>query len=162
MATTNPNSGWPDATNTGLPPGVTLTASGDLVITKAGTVISGLDIKGTVTIAAANVTLENCKIESGGFFLVNIKSGVTGAVVQNCEINGLGTSGSDGSCGINGQGTFLNNNIYNVENGINVSGTQSGSTVIQGNYIHGLSSGGSPHYDGIQIDGARFQHNHLP
>jgi nitrous oxidase accessory protein NosD len=83
-----------------LPAGVTLTPSGDLVITQAGAVISGLDIKGTVTIEAPNVTLENCKIESGGFFLVNIKAGVTGAVVQNCEINGLGTSGSPGSCGI--------------------------------------------------------------
>ncbi|MEH2475595.1 hypothetical protein V1281_003230 [Nitrobacteraceae bacterium AZCC 2161] len=159
MATTTPNGGWPDATNTGLPPGVTLTPSGNLVITQAGTVISGLNITGTVTIEAPNVTLENCKITSGGFFLVNIKQGVTGAVVQNCEINGLGTSGSDGSCGINGQGTFLNNNIYNVENGINLTG----SSVIQGNYIHGLSSGGAPHYDGIQIEGGvsniTIQHN---
>ncbi len=148
MATTNSQGGWPDATNTGIPAGVTLTSSGNLVITKAGTVISGLDIKGTVYINAPNVTLIDCKITAASFAVVQIAQGVTGAVVQNCEINGVGTN-NDGSNGISGQGTFIGNNIYNVENGINVTG----SSVIQDNYIHDLKASGSPHYDGIQIDG---------
>jgi hypothetical protein len=140
---------WPDETNTGVPADVTLTPSGDLVITKAGAVVSGLDILGTVQINAPNVTLKNCKVTAANWSVVKIATGVTGTVVQNCEINGRGSSGADGSCGINGEGTFLNNNIYNVENGINVTGSSS----IQGNYIHGLLAPGSPHYDGIQIDG---------
>ncbi|MFK4578005.1 right-handed parallel beta-helix repeat-containing protein [Bradyrhizobium ottawaense] len=141
---------WPDATNTGVPAGVTLRPSGKLVVSEAGAVISGLNIQGTVTIEAPNVTLENCKVTSDSYFIVNI-AGVTGAVVQNCEINGLG--GTSGNVGINGQGRFAGNNIYNVENGINVAGSNSGSTVIENNYIHGLKAAGSPHYDGIQIDG---------
>ena len=145
MATTT---AWADATNTGVPAGVTLTASGDLVITKAGTVISGLNIQGNVYISAPNVTLENCKITSGGWSVVQIAKGVTGTTIQNCEINGVGT-GNEGSCGISGQGTFIGNNIYNVENGINVTG----SSVIENNYIHNLKASGAPHYDGIQIDG---------
>jgi hypothetical protein len=148
LASTTSTGGWADATNTGVPAGVTLTASGDLVITKAGTVISGLDIHGTVYIDAPNVTLIDCKVTSASFSVVQIAQGVTGAVVQNCEINGVGT-GNSGSNGINGQGTFTGNNIYNVENGINVTG----ASVIQNNYIHGLQASGSPHYDGIQIDG---------
>ncbi|MEH2475594.1 hypothetical protein V1281_003231 [Nitrobacteraceae bacterium AZCC 2161] len=140
---------WPDETNTGVPADTKLEPSGDLVITKAGTVITGLDILGTVQINAPNVTLKNCKVTAANWSVVKIAPGVTGAVIQNCEINGRGRSGADGSCGINGQGTFLNNNIYNVENGINLTG----SSVIQGNYIHGLLAPGSPHYDGIQIDG---------
>ncbi|SFO57499.1 hypothetical protein SAMN05216330_103701 [Bradyrhizobium sp. Ghvi] len=146
MATTT--TGWPDASSTGVPAGVTLTPSGDLVITQAGTVISGLNITGTVYIDAANVTLENCKITAASFAVVQIAQGVTGAVVQNCEINGVG-SNNDGSNGISGQGTFIGNNIYNVENGINVQG----SSIIKDNYIHDLNASGSPHYDGIQIDG---------
>jgi len=126
--------------------GVTLTPSGDLIVTQAGAVISGLDIKGTVIIKAANVTIENCKITSASWFVVDIK-GVTGTVIQNCEINGVGST--SGSVGINGQGTFIGNNIYNVENGINLTG----SAVIKDNYIHDLNASGSPHYDGIQIDG---------
>ena len=43
--------GTVDATNTGVPAGVTLTPhNGDLVVTTAGAVISGLSITGTVLI----------------------------------------------------------------------------------------------------------------
>jgi hypothetical protein len=139
---------WPDEKTTGVPTGVPLTPSGDLVVTKAGTVISGLDIRGTVTINAPNVTLMNCKVTAAAWSVVKIAPEVTGTVVKFCEINGVG-SGNDGSSGINGQGTFIGNNIYNVENGINLTG----SSVIQGNYIHELLASGAPHYDGIQIDG---------
>ena len=38
--------GFPDAKSTGLPDGVILTASGDVNVTKAGTVINALDVKG--------------------------------------------------------------------------------------------------------------------
>jgi hypothetical protein len=118
------------------------------VITQAGAVISGLNITGVVSIEAPNVTLENCVITSPSWSAVVVQEGVTGAVVQNCTINGVGT-GNEGSTGISGQGTFLNNNIYNVENGISLQG----SAVIEGNYIHDMNASGSPHYDGIQIDG---------
>lgn len=144
-------SGYPDATTTGVQSGVALkTYNGDLVVNTPGAVISGLDIKGTVFINAPNVTIENCKITFVNYWGVNVKSGVTGTVVQNCEINGTGTS-PQGVDGIQGQGTFLNNNIYNVENGIAVDGN---NTVIKGNYIHDFHASGDPHYDGIQIGGA--------
>ncbi|WP_354267372.1 Ig-like domain-containing protein [Bradyrhizobium ottawaense] len=121
-----------------------------MVITQAGAVVSGLNITGSVYIKADNVTLENCKITSGGWAGVTIDSGATGAVVQNCTIDGTGRApDGTGNQGIMGSGTFIGNNIYNVENGI-VPGSNS---VIQGNYIHDLQAGGSPHYDGIQIDG---------
>lgn len=147
MATTT---AWPDATNTGVSAGVTLTPYyGDLVIDTAGAVISGLDIHGSVFINAPNVTLENCKVTTDAFYAVRVATGVTGAVIQHNEINGVG-SGNDGDYGIMGQGKFIANNIYNVENGIGVDG---GDTLIQGNYIHDLIASGSPHYDGISIDG---------
>jgi hypothetical protein len=141
--------GFPDATNTGVPAGVDLTPyNGNLVINTPGAVISGLDIQGTVFIEAPNVTLEDCQITSADYWVVEIRGGMTGVTVQNCTINGVGTG--EGSSGIEGMGTFLNNNIYNVENGITLDG---GDTLIQGNYIHDLLASGSPHYDGIQIDG---------
>jgi hypothetical protein len=141
--------GFPDATNTGVSAGVDLTPyNGDLVINTPGAVISGLDIQGTVFIEAPNVTLEDCQITSASYWVVEITGGNDGVTVQNCTINGVGTG--EGSSGIEGTGTFLNNNIYNVENGITLDG---GDTLIQGNYIHDLLASGSPHYDGIQIDG---------
>ncbi|WP_247526373.1 Ig-like domain-containing protein [Bradyrhizobium sp. 199] len=125
---------------------------GDLVINTAGAVISGLDIHGSVFINAPNVTLENCKVTTDAFYAVRVATGVTGAVVQHNEINGVG-SGNDGDYGIMGQGKFIANNIYNVENGIGVDG---GNTLIQDNYIHDMIASGSPHYDGISIDGKNF------
>ncbi|WP_354063690.1 M10 family metallopeptidase C-terminal domain-containing protein [Devosia sp. 2618] len=129
-----------------------LLPSGGLVITKPGTVISGLNITGTVYIAADNVTIENCKITAASFSVVQIKVGQTGVVIQDCEINGVGTNNA-GSNGITGVGTFLRNDIYNVENGINVAAGK--GTLIEGNYIHDLKASGAPHYDGIQIDGGQ-------
>ena len=143
---------WPDSTNTGVPDGVTLLPSGSIVVTKPGTVISGLNITGTVYIDADNVTLQNCKITAAAFAVVQIKASATGVVVQDCEIDGVGKN-NDVSSGISGSGTFLRNNIYNVENGIALASTK--GNVIEGNYIHDLKASGSPHYDGIQIDGGQ-------
>jgi hypothetical protein len=114
-------------------------------------VISGLNITGSVIIKAPNVTIENCSITSSDYNGVNIYEGVTGTVVQNCTINGTG-AGPGGSNGIGGSGTFLNNNIFGFENGINIEGS---NNVIKGNYIHDLndSDGSAGHYDGIQVDG---------
>lgn len=139
---------WPDATNTGVPANVVLKPSGGLEVITPGALISGLDIHGMVTIKAANVTLVHCRITAASFSVVQIAPSVRGTIIKDSEINGVG-SGNDGSNGINGQGTFIGNNIYNVENGINVTGP---STIVN-NYIHNLLASGSPHYDGIQIDG---------
>jgi hypothetical protein len=136
----------PDASNTGVQSGVTLKASGPLVINTAGAVIEGLDISGGVIINAPNVTLLNCKITSSDYQVVLIKPGVTGAVVQNCTIDGK----SVGNQGIAGQGSFIANNIMNCSDGIDVRGD---NTLIQDNYIHNMAKPAGAHPDGIQADG---------
>jgi hypothetical protein len=144
------SNGFPDATTAGVTAGVPLTVhNGDLIINTPGAVISGLDIRGVVYINAPNVTLVDCKVTVANYCQVRIAD-VTGVTVQNCTIDGVGTNNA-GANGIQGTGTFLNNNIFNVENGITVDGR--GPTLIQGNYIHDLKASGAPHYDGIQIDG---------
>jgi hypothetical protein len=141
-------SGFPDATTAGVPTGVALTPSGSLTINTPGAVIEGLDIQGMVTINADNVTLKNCKVTAGGWAVINITSGKTGVVIQDCEINGLSAQGVRG---ISGQGTFLRNDIHHTEDGIYLTGS---NTLIQDNYIHDLQSNWSgPHYDGIATDG---------
>lgn len=141
--------GLPTAATTGVPKDIKLTLSDGLVVTKPGTVIEGLDIRGQVYIQAENVTLKNCKVTYGGYAPVRISQGVQGVTVQDCIINGLGQGSS--SHGITGAGTFLRNDISGVENGINIEADV--PTVIRGNYIHDLQSAEDPHYDGIQIFG---------
>ena len=153
--------GYPNASNTGVPSGVTLQSpsaanlpqgvaidgAGNVTITKAGTTLSGFNISGTVYINASNVTLENCKVATGGYDVVMIAKGLTGVTVQNCTIDNLGGGGE----GINGEGTFIANNIMGCVDGINVWGD---NTVIKDNYIHGEAGPASAHFDTVQVDGA--------
>ncbi|BCH35511.1 hypothetical protein MesoLjLc_74410 [Mesorhizobium sp. L-8-10] len=143
---------FPDASNTGVPAGVTLTPSGSIVVTKAGTVLKNLDIKGDIYVMAPNVTIENCRITTSSWQGINTNGSAGGLVVQNCEINGQGKMA--GSYGIMGHGTFIGNNIYGFENGIGLSGGSGG--IVKGNFIHDLQAPGSdPHYDGIAIQGGQ-------
>lgn len=147
---------FPDAKTTGVPPGVTLNPSASLTITKAGTVIDGLDIRGTLVIAAPHVTIKNCRITSASDNVVLIHAGITGARIENSEID---NQGYGGQC-IAGQGTFIRNNIHDCADGIDVRGKD---TSIQGNYIHRMRGTPDSHLDGIQADGAisnlRILHN---
>ncbi|WP_197090859.1 right-handed parallel beta-helix repeat-containing protein [Bradyrhizobium sp. LTSP849] len=141
---------WPDATSTG-PGDHKLERSGPLTVTSGGTTISGLDIHGGVTISADNVTIEMSRISANAWAVIKIDPHQTGIVVRDCTIDGLGADpDGNGNQGIMGQGTFLRNNISNVENGIVLTGNRN---LIEGNFIHDLDAGGTPHYDGIQIDG---------
>lgn len=138
--------GFPDATTTGAPPGLTLTRSDGLVIDTPSAVIDKLDIRGSVIIDAKNVTLRNCKVTAQSYVVILIKPGVTGAVIQNCEISNQGAGGT----GIAGQGLFAGNNIHDCVDGIDVRGSD---TTIEGNYIHNMNGPSDSHYDGIQADG---------
>jgi hypothetical protein len=143
---------WPDASNTGVPAGTNLTPSGSITITTAGAVVSGLDINGTVNINANNVTFERSRVRSGSFTAVRIQSGRTGVIIQDVEVNGVGT-GNEGDNGIAGEGATIRRvNVYNVENGITPQSSNS-PMLIEDSYIHDLKASGAPHYDGIQIDG---------
>ncbi len=150
---------FPSSANTGVPAGTVLKASGSLTVTTPGTVIDGLDITGTVTITASNVTVKRSRITGSAFALVYVKDGVTGVRVEDSELNGSGSSGTSNSMGVYGPATVLRSNIYGVENGV----APFSNTVVQDNYIHDLLAPGSPHYDGIQIDGGIsnvvIQHN---
>jgi Right handed beta helix region len=145
-----PISGWPSAANTGAPTGVSLAPhSGDLIVDTPGAVISGLDIEGVVTVKAPGVTIQNCRITANhpwNWYVV-LTAGDT--IIQDCTINGGNIN--EGQNAINGGGKFLRNNIFNTENAI----APGSNTTIQDNYIHDLKAPGSPHYDGIQIDGGQ-------
>jgi hypothetical protein len=58
--------GYPAPTTTGVPAGVTLKPSGSITVTKAGTVISGLEVTGTINVVADDVTIEDTKVVQNG------------------------------------------------------------------------------------------------
>ena len=102
-----------------MPDGVILSPSGGITVTKAGTVIDGLDIRGTVTILAPDVTIQNCKISASGWAVVDVRA--SGAVIQDCEINGLSAEGVRG-VSISGEDTTIRRtDIHHVEDGVYIT-----------------------------------------
>ena len=149
--------GMPNATNTGVPAGTSLTAyTGPMTITTPGTVIDGKIINGTLIIEAANVTIKNSVVQNFGFWGIDASAAaaVGNVTVQNCTLTG--SSSMDHDSAIVGSGTFIGNNISNTENGILL---QDGASVVRDNYIHDLNDNfGDPHYDGIALQGGQ---NHV-
>lgn len=76
----------PDATNTGVLPGVSrTTTSGNITMSTAGGVLENRNVLGRVIVTAANVTIRNCRI-SGGASTPAPMVECYGAGVSNCQI----------------------------------------------------------------------------
>lgn len=142
--------GYPDATNTGVPEGVTLDVQ-DLeennhTISTDGAVIENIHfLNGRISVDANNVTIRNCRIETGDFYPI-INYG-TGLLIEDCDI--IGTSASV-TAGV----SFTD---YTVRR-CNISGAADGlkadrDCVIEDNYIHSLVVTQDSHNDGIQTTG---------
>jgi hypothetical protein len=137
--------GWPNASNTGVPSVVTLTPSGPLVITQAGQTITGLDVKGCVTVDAPNVTITNSRITCSA--MSTVKIGANGSLrMVSSEINGLGGSAA---CISYSNFTLIDVNIHDCVDGIKLTFND----VIENSYVHDLSRGATTHNDAIQTLG---------
>ena len=155
----------PGAGNTGVPSGVNLFVHvGDLRITTPGTVIDGWDIRGRVTVGAANVTIKNSIIRgpaSGftgpGFLVVNW--GNANLQIVDSEISASTPNGY-----ING---IVGNNYTLTRVDINTvidSATIVGDNVtIRDSWLHDNLfyqqdphwNGGPSHADSIQVQSGR-------
>ena len=152
--------GMPGKSNTGVPAGTALTVhNDDITVTKAGTVLDGLDIRGLVKIEAANVTIKNSIIRgrelNGIGALINNLGGFSNLVIVDTELRpSIASPDAMGIYGYNFTATRLN--INNVIDGIHVTGS---NVVIKDSWIHDNlhyrndpNHGGTPsHDDSIQI-----------
>ena len=146
---TSGNASGGSSSTAGVPAGTSLKASGSVTVSTDGAVVDGLNITGTLTINASNVTVRNTRVTSGAFWTVTIKDSAKNVTLENVTVDSKGMSGSEGSSGIVGPGTFKAVEVTGAENGF-VPGSGS---LITGSYVHDLNAPGAPHYDGIQIDG---------
>src|SRR5262249_6150972 len=106
--------GYPDPAfhNVGVPPGTTLTNSGSMTVSTDGAVIDGMNITGSVSIVANNVTIQNSRIACStcaGSFAVFEESTVSGLKIINSEISGgnVGYFGGDGAIGKSMSGVYM-------------------------------------------------------
>lgn len=161
---------WPNASNTGVPAGVTLINSGGFSTTANGQVIENLRITGKVTIHHNNVEIRNCFFACAGVdYAIDMPSlnysgaGKPGLWVHDCTFDG----GYNCQTAAKARGLFQRCNIGYVENGLIItgisdSGHRNGCEIIDC-YIHHIGHNLGGHFDGIELDGgsAWIEHNHI-
>ncbi len=146
----------PTASNTGVPAGTSLTNSGGFSANTPGQVISALNVTGTITVNANNVTIQNSKINpTGQYWGILIPSGVTGTKILHNEIYTVG-GGYEGIMMPYSVGTFVcGNYLHDFENPMTI-GDQA---TIQANFENQMNDGPN---GGCDDDGIEMYHgNHI-
>ena len=156
--------GRPNASNTGVRASASLRVHhGDLTITRAGTVINGLDIRGFVTIKAARVTIKNSIIRgratapavSRGLLSITSK-GARRYLVQDVTLRPQVTSANIDGIKVNQPGTLRRLDLSGSIDGIVIYGN---GVRVERSYLHDFThlqsdphqGGGPSHDDAIQV-----------
>ncbi len=79
----------PGPSTTGVPAGTKLTPSGSIKVTKDGAVIEDLDVTGSITVLANDVTIRRVHLKSDDYYPIRyFDNDNTGLVVEDSEIEG--------------------------------------------------------------------------
>jgi hypothetical protein len=140
--------GWPDASNTGVPPGPgELRRVGRLIVTKDGAAFTRLDISDCVDIQANDVVITESIIHCGrSAAAVRILGAATNAVLDQVEIDG---GGAASACIAPQNFTIENSNLHDCVDGIDFN---SNVTVLSC-FIHDLARTSDSHNDTLQTLG---------
>jgi hypothetical protein len=160
--------GFPDGTSTGVPSGTALRSvpgqvssgpgwhfdprGGYVVVTGRGTVLSGLSIPCNLSIEASDVTVQDVRVVTGGYFAISLRH-TTGVTIEDSTISGRNlTSGRVNSAidDVYGDSTGIvikDNNISRFRTGVQIS-----TGLIVGNYIHDPGYVYGDHTNGISAD----------
>jgi hypothetical protein len=150
--------GWPDASTTGVQPGIKLTKrSGEILVRKSGTVIQNLDLDGDIRVEANNVTVRNVRITNAGrhsttYWGIVQWMGHSGLDVEHVTIIGSGTTQLQ--VGVASLGGVVTVRWCDI-GGISKKGVNTQQGVVEDNYLH------DPHYyasetgevDMVRVDG---------
>jgi hypothetical protein len=140
----------PGPTNTGVPKGTKLTPSGSITVKQDGQIVEGLDIAGTITVLANDVTIRKVHIKTGDYYPIRyFDNDNTGLVVEDSEIEG--TSGNVTSSVAFAHYTARRLNIHGGADGLKADE----DVLIEGCWIHDLSNGDGEHNDGVQSTGGK-------
>jgi len=161
--------GYPDATNTGVPSGMTLktvpsqvssgpgwsynASGGDVVVTGNGTVLSGLYIPYNLVIEASDVTVDDVEVVSGGMFGISLAH-TTNVTIENSTISGQNsTTGRVGYAidDVYGDSTGMVINADNIS--YFKTAIQMNTGLIENNYIHAPGYVAGDHTNGIFDNG---------
>jgi hypothetical protein len=144
--------GYPDATNTGVPRGVTLRPSGSVAASHNGQVIDGLDITGEINVTADNVVVRNTRVTGGGDWVVIVRPGVDNLTIEDSELRTPPGTPQDIACVLNigdAKPRIIRVNIHSCS-----AGVSSGGGIVQDSYIHDMAQKpGLSHDVGVASNG---------
>ncbi len=152
-----PSSGWPSTSNTGVPAGETLTDyTGPRTITANGTEIRNKIVNGTLTIEASDVKIVNTRI-NGEVLLRDPKSSNYSFTITDSEVH-IQDPGATG---------IMMGNFHATR--VEVTGGRRSiyckyNCVVEDSLVHKQSSGAgnSDHFSGIRMEqNGTFRHNTL-
>ncbi|MCA9603132.1 MAG: hypothetical protein KC417_13960 [Myxococcales bacterium] len=148
---------WPDATNTGVPSGTALTPSGGMTITTSGQVIDKLDVSGTITVKANNVTIQNTRIRVTNKIAIELASGYSNLTIKDVTIEGTDTStGYPQNAAIRIPSAAKADPTVTIQR-LNLSGygfgifLEDGSGLIEDSYLHDMHNQGGKSRDAIEM-----------
>jgi hypothetical protein len=121
--------GYPDATNTGVPSGTSLTPSGSITVSTNGATIDALDVTGCITVTGNNVTIRRTRVRCAGSSGIYTGDSNTGALIEDTEV----------ACLIDGCTAITRRNYtarrVNVHGGMHVTWAE-GNVTIEDSYLH--------------------------
>jgi hypothetical protein len=155
--------GFPDATNTGVTPGVALTpVNGAVTLSTPGQVYENKVVTGSIWVKAPNVTIRNVKLimtDSGyGIRSFGWQNNVAGLQIDHVEIDLNGFTDAKGIAfdGYTASNVWFHNGLDCAHQGNNVTIVNSFCDLPK------LPRGSTSHADGFQSDGGHnlvFRHN---
>jgi Right handed beta helix region len=143
-------SGWPNASNTGVPAGTVLTPHVGNITARANQTFENLDITGVLTVRVTGVTVKNCRVNGNRDYYC-IDANQYPVTVIDSELYNSNMCGS-----ICKGGNFLRCNIWETQKGV----TLQGGDTVQDCYIHDLIDLGN-HPNSVEIySGSNFTVRH--
>jgi hypothetical protein len=140
----------PGPSNTGVPPGTRLTPSGSLTVDVDGAVVEDLEVSGSITVLADDVTIRRVRLTSGDYYPIRyFDQGNTGLLVEDSEI--IGTSDDVTSALAFEHYTARRLNVHGSADGFKADA----DVLIEDCWIHDLRNGPGQHNDGVQSTGGR-------
>lgn len=149
----------PWAHNTGPTDRAALTPSKGFAIKTDGAVLEDLDVTGTVTIDADDVTLRNFRIKATSWYAIRVEDGHSGIVIEDGEIYGMSSAGILG-VGYIARGLHIHDS---GSDGIKAQGS-GGPTVVEHCFIEKLGTNDGAHADGNQTaagSNITFRYNNI-
>ena len=132
-----------------MPAGIQLVPSGSITVEEDGAIVERLDVDGSITVLANDVTIRNVRLRSADYYPIRYFDGDnTGLVVEDSEI--IGTPGQDVTAAISfAHYTARRLNIHDTVDGLKADA----DVLIEDCWIHDLANGKGEHNDAVQTTG---------